>query len=248
MLNSKCIIDLPFWSIRGISVLCFHVVWNLFGNGVIESSHLLLHFDKGWPFLMPEENESQMSIRGSLYSPWNSPQPHTSKQTSKFIMSVHNRLYLLVCPALFHQFIHGLRTSSRAIQTITTINKTHDLWAFHFLHEEKEMNEKSHVQLIEVGFNYRDSVNIYLIRLSSIGEGLPHRNAKAPNVTFAGELMKLNALWCVPLQRPFTTCTGLHTKPHSEQIFTFYLFIAPSISSIWLFSYIAVLGHWWSCD
>lgn len=102
------------------------------------------------------------------------------------------------------------------------------------------MDEKSHVQLIEVGFKYRDSLNIYLIRLSSIGEGLPHRNAKAPNVTFAGELMKLNALWCVPLQRPFTSCTGLHTY---KTTLAFYLFITPSFNSIWLFNSIAVLSH-----
>lgn len=52
----------------------------------------------------------------------------------------------------------------------------------------------------------------YLVGFSSVGERLPHGDAKAPHVTFTGEFVEVYTFWSVPLQWPFTCCTSLETS------------------------------------
>lgn len=49
----------------------------------------------------------------------------------------------------------------------------------------------------------------YFVGLLAIGEGLPHGDPIAPDVTAAGELSEVDAFWCIPLQGPLPGRTGL---------------------------------------
>lgn len=87
---------------------------------------------------------------------------------------------VFVCPALFHQCIYSLRTRRRTIHAVPVLNEADHVGSFHFL----------------VGF-------------PSVGERLPHGDAKTPHVAFAGEFVEEYTFWCVPLERPFTCSTSL---------------------------------------
>lgn len=49
----------------------------------------------------------------------------------------------------------------------------------------------------------------YLVRFLPVAESLPHGHAVTPHVTLAGKFVVKDTFWCIPFQRPLSSCPGL---------------------------------------
>lgn len=116
----------------------------------------------------------------------------------------------LVYPAVTHKRVHFGRTLWRAFHPLTLLDEIQDLRALHLLlRTGTKAWVRSQGSLTYLPSPPLPNCPAYLVGLLAIGEGLPHGDPIAPDITAAGELPEVDAFWCVPLQRPLPCRTGL---------------------------------------
>lgn len=132
--------------------------------------------------------------------PATSPRPHAAWNS-------------LVYPAVTHKRVHLGRTLCRAFHPLTLLDELQDLGALHLLLrpgiKAYVKSQGPSLMLVHLPSPPLPNCPAYLVGLLAVGEGLPHGDPVAPDIAAAGELPEVDALWCIPLQRPLSCRTGL---------------------------------------